>query len=53
MCIYTRTPKKPNSILHKITKMCLTNQNEIIACIPSEGHNLQEHFVVMVKGGRY
>jgi small subunit ribosomal protein S12 len=52
MCIYTRTPKKPNSTLHKITKMRLTNQNEIIAYIPSEGHNLEEHFVVMVKGGR-
>jgi small subunit ribosomal protein S12 len=50
--ILTRTPKKPNLVLHKIAKVRLTNQNEIIAYIPGEGHNLQEYFVVMVRGGR-
>jgi small subunit ribosomal protein S12 len=52
MCISTRTPKKPNSALRKIAKVRLTNRNEIIAYIPSEGHNLQEHYVEMVRGGR-
>jgi small subunit ribosomal protein S12 len=50
--ISTRTPKKLNSALRKIAKVHLTNQNEIIAYIPGEGHNLQEHSVVMVRGGR-
>jgi small subunit ribosomal protein S12 len=50
--ISTRTPKKPNSALRKIAKVCRTNRNERIAYIPNEGHNLQEHYVVMVKGGR-
>jgi len=50
--ISTRTPKKINSALRKITKVRLTNRNEIIAYIPGEGHNLQEHPVVMVRGGR-
>jgi len=50
--ISTRTPKKPNSALRKIAKVRLTNRNEIIAYIPGEGHNLQEHSVVMVRGGR-
>ncbi len=47
-----KSTKKPNSTLHKITNVHLTNQNEIITYIPNEGHNLQEHFVVMVKGGK-
>ncbi len=51
MYLYKST-KKPNSTLHKITNVHLTNQNEIITYIPNEGHNLQEHFVVMVKGGK-
>jgi small subunit ribosomal protein S12 len=50
--ISTRTPKKPNLALRKIAKVRLTNRNEIIAYIPGEGHNLLEHFVVMVRGGR-
>jgi small subunit ribosomal protein S12 len=50
--ISTRTPKKPNSALRKIAKVRLTNRNEIITYIPSEGHNLQEHYVVMVRGLR-
>ena len=50
--VSTRTPKKPNSALRKIAKVRLTNRNEIIAYIPGEGHNLQEHSVVMVRGGR-
>jgi ribosomal protein S12 len=50
--ISTKTPKKPNSTLRKIAKVRLTNRNEIIAYIPGEGHNLQEHSVVMVRGGR-
>jgi small subunit ribosomal protein S12 len=48
----TRTPKKPNSALRKIAKVRLTNKNEVIAYIPGEGHNLQEHSVVMIRGGR-
>ncbi len=51
--ISTRTPKKPNSALRKITKVSLTNQTKIIAYIPGEGHNLQEHFVIMVRGGSF
>ena len=50
--VYTRTPKKPNSALRKVAKIRLTNSQEIIAYIPGEGHNLQEHSVVLVRGGR-
>ena len=50
--VSTRTPKKPNSALRKIAKVRLTNKSEIIAYIPGEGHNLQEHSVVLVRGGR-
>lgn len=50
--VYTRTPKKPNSALRKIAKIRLTNSAEIIAYIPGEGHNLQEHSVVLIRGGR-
>ena len=50
--VSTRTPKKPNSALRKIAKVRLSNKNEIIAYIPGEGHNLQEHSVVLVRGGR-
>ena len=46
------TPKKPNSALRKVAKIRLTNSSEIIASIPGEGHNLQEHSVVLVRGGR-
>ena len=54
MCVrvYTKKPKKPNSAFRKVAKVRLTNKNEIIAYIPGEGHNLQEHSVVMVRGGR-
>ena len=48
----TRTPKKPNSALRKVAKVRLTNGQEIIAYIGGEGHNLQEHSVVLVRGGR-
>jgi small subunit ribosomal protein S12 len=50
--VYTRTPKKPNSAIRKIAKVRLTNKSRIIAYIPGEGHNLQEHSVVCVRGGR-
>jgi small subunit ribosomal protein S12 len=50
--VYTRTPKKPNSALRKVAKLRLTNQREVIAYIPGEGHNLQEHSIVMIRGGR-
>lgn len=50
--VYTTTPKKPNSALRKVAKVRLTNQMEIIAYIPGEGHNLQEHSIVLVRGGR-
>jgi len=50
--VYTTTPKKPNSALRKVTKVRLTNGQEIIAYIPGEGHNLQEHSIVLVRGGR-
>ena len=50
--VMTRTPKKPNSAIRKVAKVRLTNGNEIIAYIPDEGHNLQEHSVVLVRGGR-
>jgi len=48
----TRTPKKPNSELRKVAKVRLTNELEAIAYIPGEGHNLQEHSVVLIRGGR-
>ena len=50
--VYTRTPKKPNSALRKVAKVRLTNSAEVIAYIPGEGHNLQEHSVVLIRGGR-
>lgn len=50
--VYTTTPKKPNSAMRKVAKVRLTNQEEIIAYIPGEGHNLQEHSIVLVRGGR-
>ena len=50
--VYTTTPKKPNSALRKVCKVRLTNGYEIIAYIPGEGHNLQEHSVVLIRGGR-
>ena len=50
--VYTRTPKKPNSALRKVTKCRLTNDREVIAYIPGEGHNLQEHSIIMLRGGR-
>jgi small subunit ribosomal protein S12 len=50
--VYTTTPKKPNSALRKVAKVRLSNGKEIIAYIPGEGHNLQEHSVVLVRGGR-
>ena len=50
--VYTTTPKKPNSALRKVARVRLTNKQEIIAYIPGEGHNLQEHSVVLVRGGR-
>ncbi len=50
--VMTRTPKKPNSALRKVAKVRLTNGTEVIAYIPGEGHNLQEHSIVLVRGGR-
>lgn len=50
--VYTTTPKKPNSALRKVARVRLTNQNEVTAYIPGEGHNLQEHSIVLVRGGR-
>eukprot|EP01024_Parvocaulis_polyphysoides_P043371 TRINITY_DN3966_c0_g1_i3.p1 TRINITY_DN3966_c0_g1~~TRINITY_DN3966_c0_g1_i3.p1 ORF type:complete len:197 (-),score=12.11 TRINITY_DN3966_c0_g1_i3:307-897(-) len=50
--VYTTTPKKPNSALRKVTKLRLSNGKEVIAYIPGEGHNLQEHSVVLIRGGR-
>jgi len=50
--VMTRTPKKPNSAIRKVTKVRLTNGMEVIAYIPDEGHNLQEHSIVLVRGGR-
>jgi small subunit ribosomal protein S12 len=54
VCIQVRTmtPKKPNSALRKIARVRLTNSNEVTAYIPGEGHNLQEHSIVLVRGGR-
>jgi len=50
--VYTMTPKKPNSALRKIARVRLTNGIEVTAYIPGEGHNLQEHSIVLVRGGR-
>ena len=50
--VYTATPKKPNSALRKVARVRLTNQMEVGAYIPGEGHNLQEHSVVLIRGGR-
>ncbi len=50
--VYTTTPKKPNSALRKVAKVRLTNSQEVIAYIPGEGHNLQEHSIVLIRGGR-
>ncbi|MCD6595230.1 30S ribosomal protein S12 [bacterium] len=50
--VYTMTPKKPNSALRKIARVRLTNSMEVTAYIPGEGHNLQEHSIVLVRGGR-
>ena len=50
--VYTTTPKKPNSALRKVARVRLTNGLEVTAYIPGEGHNLQEHSVVMIRGGR-
>ena len=50
--VYTTTPKKPNSALRKVARVRLTNGQEVTAYIPGEGHNLQEHSVVMIRGGR-
>lgn len=50
--VYTTTPKKPNSALRKVAKVRLVNGIEVIAYIPGEGHNLQEHSIVLVSGGR-
>ena len=50
--VFTQTPKKPNSALRKVARVRLTNGFEVIGYIPGEGHNLQEHSVVMIRGGR-
>lgn len=50
--VYTTTPKKPNSALRKVAKIRLSNGFEVIGYIPGEGHNLQEHSVVLIRGGR-
>ena len=50
--VYTTTPKKPNSALRKVAKVRLTNGHEVVSYIPGEGHNLQEHSVVLIRGGR-
>jgi small subunit ribosomal protein S12 len=50
--VYTTTPKKPNSALRKVARVKLSSQMEITAYIPGEGHNLQEHSIVLVRGGR-
>ena len=52
MRVYTATPKKPNSALRKIARVKLSNGIEVTAYIPGEGHNLQEHSIVLVRGGR-
>ena len=50
--VYTTTPKKPNSALRKVARVLLTNGFEVTAYIPGEGHNLQEHSIVLIEGGR-
>ncbi len=50
--VYTATPKKPNSALRKVARVRLTNGEEVTAYIPGEGHNLQEHSIVLLRGGR-
>ena len=50
--VYTTTPKKPNSALRKVARVRLSNGQEVISYIPGEGHNLQEHSVVLIRGGR-
>ena len=50
--VYTTTPKKPNSALRKVARVRLTNSTEVTAYIPGEGHNLQEHSIVLIEGGR-
>jgi small subunit ribosomal protein S12 len=50
--VYTTTPKKPNSALRKVARVKLTSKTEVTAYIPGEGHNLQEHSIVLVRGGR-
>jgi len=50
--VYTTTPKKPNSAMRKVARVRLTNQKEVNAYIPGEGHKLQEHSIVLVRGGR-
>ncbi len=50
--VYTTTPKKPNSALRKVAKVRLTSGFEVISYIPGEGHNLQEHSIVLIRGGR-
>lgn len=50
--VYTTTPKKPNSALRKVARVRLTNGHEVLSYIPGVGHNLQEHSVVMIRGGR-
>ncbi len=50
--VYTTTPKKPNSALRKVARVRLTNAYEVTSYIPGEGHNLQEHSVVLIRGGR-
>ncbi|TAG53382.1 MAG: 30S ribosomal protein S12 [Cytophagales bacterium] len=50
--VYTTTPKKPNSALRKVARVRLTNSREVNAYIPGEGHNLQEHSIVLIRGGR-
>lgn len=50
--VYTRNPKKPNSAVRKVAKIVLTNKAQVIASIPGEGHNLQQHSIVLIRGGR-
>jgi small subunit ribosomal protein S12 len=50
--VYTQTPKKPNSALRKVARVRLTNGIEVTSYIPGEGHNLQEHSIVLIRGGR-
>jgi small subunit ribosomal protein S12 len=50
--VYTTTPKKPNSAMRKVARVKLVNQKEVNAYIPGEGHNLQEHSIVLIRGGR-